>query len=104
MYAIVDANGQQIKVSAGDKICVQKIEGDINSEITFDKVLMLSKDDKIIIGRPYVEGARVTAEILETKKGEKVLVYGPRPKKARRRLRGHRQFYTTLKVKDIIGG
>lgn len=104
MYAIIDAKGQQFRVSSGDKICVQKIDGDINSEVVLDKVLMLQKDDKIILGKPYVDGAKVTAEILETKRDDKILVYGPRPKKARRRLRGHRQFYTILKIKDIIGG
>jgi large subunit ribosomal protein L21 len=104
MYAIVDAMGQQIKVSKGDEVCVQKIKGDINSEVVFDKVLLLSKDDRIILGKPYIEGAKVTAEIIETKKGDKILVYGPRPKKARRRLRGHRQYYSLLKIKEIIGG
>jgi large subunit ribosomal protein L21 len=104
MYAIINSNGQQFRVSEGDKIYVQKIDGDKNSEVILDKVLMLYKDDKVILGRPYINGARVTAEILETKKGDKILVYGPRPKKARRRLRGHRQFYTILKIKDIIGG
>lgn len=104
MYAIVEANGQQIKVSAGDKICVQKIKGDVNSEVVLDRVLLLSKDDKIILGKPFVEGAKVTADIVETKKADKILVYGPRPKKARRRLRGHRQYYTILKIKEIIGG
>jgi large subunit ribosomal protein L21 len=104
MYAIINSNGQQFRVSEGDKIYVQKIDGDKNSEVILDKVLMLYKDDKVILGRPYIDGARVTAEILETKKGDKILVYGPRPKKARRRLRGHRQFYTILKIKDIIGG
>lgn len=104
MYAIVDAMGQQIKVSAGDKICVQKIEGDLNSEVVLDKVLLLSKDDKIIVGKPYIDGAKVTADLVETKRGDKILVYGPRPKKARRRLRGHRQFYSVLKIKEIIGG
>lgn len=104
MYAIVDAMGQQIKVSAGDRICVQKIEGDLNSEVVLDRVLLLSKDDKITVGKPYVDGAKVTAELVETKRGDKILVYGPRPKKARRRLRGHRQFYSVLKIKEIIGG
>lgn len=104
MYAIVDAMGQQIKVSAGDRICVQKIEGDLNSEVVLDRVLLLSKDDKIIVGKPYIDGAKVTADLVETKKGDKILIYGPRPKKARRRLRGHRQFYSVLKIKEIIGG
>ncbi|MFZ6007417.1 MAG: 50S ribosomal protein L21, partial [Nitrospirota bacterium] len=61
----------------------------------------VSKDDKIVCGKPYVEGASVKAEIVEAGKMPKVLVFGPRPKKAHRKLRGHRQQYTTLKIKEI---
>lgn len=104
MYAIVEAGGEQIRVSAGDKVCVEKINGDINSEIVLDKVLMLSKDDKAVYGSPYVKGASVKAEIVEAGKMPKVLVFGPRPKKANRKLKGHRQQYTKLQIKEIIGG
>lgn len=101
MYAIVQTGGEQIKVSAGDKVCVEKINGDVNSEIVLDKVLMVSKDDKMVFGKPYVQGASVKAEIVEAGRMPKVLVFGPRPKKAHRKLRGHRQQYTTLKIKEI---
>lgn len=104
MYAIIQAGGEQVRVSAGDKVCVEKITGDINSEVILDKVLMVSKNDKIICGKPYIEGARVMAEIVGGGKMKKILVFGPRPKKAHRKLRGHRQPYTTLKIKEIIGG
>ncbi|GER94815.1 50S ribosomal protein L21 [hot springs metagenome] len=102
MYAIIQAGGEQVRVSAGDKICVEKIKGDVQSEVLLDKVLVVSKDDKIVFGRPYVNGASVKAEIVETGKMPKVLVFGPRPKKAHRKLKGHRQQYTTLKIKEII--
>lgn len=101
MYAVIQTGGEQIRVSAGDKVCVEKIKGDINSEVILDKVLMVSKDDKIVCGKPYVEGASVKAEIVEAGKMPKVLVFGPRPKKAHRKLKGHRQQYTTLKIKEI---
>ncbi|WP_333653697.1 50S ribosomal protein L21 [Dissulfurispira sp.] len=101
MYAIIQTGGEQIKISAGDKVCVEKITGDINSEVILDKVLMVSKDDKIVYGKPYVQGASVKAEIVEAGRMPKVLVFGPRPKKAHRKLRGHRQQYTTLKIKEI---
>lgn len=104
MYAIIETGGEQVRVSAGERVCVEKIKGDINSEVVIDKVLMLSKDDKIIYGKPYIEGAKVTAEIVEAGKMKKILVFGPRPKKACKKLRGHRQQYTTLKIKEIIGG
>ncbi len=101
MYAIIQTGGEQIKISAGDKVCVEKITGDINSEVILDKVLMVSKDDKIVCGKTYVQGASVKAEIVEAGRMSKVLVFGPRPKKAHRKLRGHRQQYTTLKIKEI---
>ncbi|MEW6740700.1 MAG: 50S ribosomal protein L21 [Nitrospirota bacterium] len=101
MYAIIQTGGEQVRVTAGDKVCVEKIKGDINSEVILDKVLIVSKDDKIVCGKPYVEGASVKAEIVEAGKMPKVLVFGPRPKKAHRKLRGHRQQYTTLKIKEI---
>lgn len=104
MYAIVKTGGEQVRVSAGDNICVEKINGDINSEIVIDKVLMISKDDKAVYGKPYVEGASVKAEIVAAGKGKKVLVLKHRAKKANKKLTGHRQPYTTLKIKEIIGG
>ena len=104
MYAVVEAGGEQIRVSAGDKVRVEKIAGDINSEIVLDKVLVLSSEDKTIIGKPYVEGASVKAEILSSDKGKKVLVFRHVPKKANNKLTGHRQTYTTLMIKEIIGG
>jgi large subunit ribosomal protein L21 len=107
MYAIIEAAGEQIRVSAGDRICIEKIKGDVNTEVVIDKVLMISKDNKTICGRPYIEGASVKAEVVGTGKLPKVLVYGPRPKKAYKKLKGHRQLYTTLKIKEInysIGG
>lgn len=101
MYAIVQTGGEQIRISAGDKVCVEKIKGDVNSEVILDNVLMISKDDGIVCGKPYIQGASVKAEIVETGRMPKVFVFGPRPKKAHRKLRGHRQEYTTLKIKEI---
>ncbi|MCI0469710.1 MAG: 50S ribosomal protein L21 [Nitrospirae bacterium] len=103
MYAIVETGGRQVKMSAGEKVRIEKIEGDLNAEIILDKVLMISKDGKAVCGSPYVKEAKVTAEIVGSGKDKKVLVYGPRPKKAYRKLRGHRQQFTELKIKDIIG-
>ena len=104
MYAVVEAGGEQIRVSAGDKVRVEKIAGDINSEIVLDKVLVLSSDAKTIFGKPYIEGASVKAEILTTDKAKKLLVFRHLPKKANNKLTGHRQPYTILMIKEIIGG
>ncbi|MDI6801908.1 MAG: 50S ribosomal protein L21 [Thermodesulfovibrionales bacterium] len=101
MHAIIETGGKQVRVAAGDKIYVEKINGDANAEVLLDKVLMISKNDEVICGKPYIKGAGVKAEIMETGRMSKVLVFGPRPKKANRKLRGHRQYYTTLKIKEI---
>ena len=103
MYAVIENGGQQHKVSPGDTIKVQKLSGS-EKEIRLDKVLMVSKDDKVQIGAPYVEKAAVTAEILGDERGRKVLVYKQKPRKGYRKLNGHRQSYTVLKIKDIVFG
>jgi large subunit ribosomal protein L21 len=104
MYAIIEAAGKQIRVSSGDQIKIDNIEGGLNSEIILDKVLMIAEQDKTTYGKPYIEGASVKAEIVGQGKMPKVLVFGPAPKKACRRLKGHRQPFKTLKIKEIIGG
>lgn len=103
MYAIVEAAGKQIRVSSGQRIKID-IKGEVNSEIILDKVLMISSDNKTTYGKPYIDGACVKAEIVAQGKMPKVLVFGPAPKKACRRLRGHRQPYKTIEIKEIIGG
>ncbi len=104
MYAIIETGGRQVKVSPGETVKVQKLNSEINSEIIIDKVLMLVKDDKTILGKPYVEGASVKAELIGAGRMPKILVFGPRPKKARRRLLGHRQDFSSIKITEIIGG
>ncbi|HMK61728.1 MAG TPA: 50S ribosomal protein L21 [Dissulfurispiraceae bacterium] len=104
MYAIIETGGEQIRVTAGDVISVEKIAGEDGSEITLEKVLMIEKDGKAVFGRPYLQGAKVKADIMRTTKDEKVLVLKHQPKKATKKIRGHRQYSTTLKVKEIIGG
>ncbi|MCX8030037.1 MAG: 50S ribosomal protein L21 [Thermodesulfovibrionales bacterium] len=104
MYALIEAGGKQLKVTTGDQVSVEKIKGELNSEIVFNKVLMISKDGKTLFGEPFIEGASVKAEIIKEGKAPKVMVLGPAPKKACRRLKGHRQPYKVVRIKEIIGG
>lgn len=104
MYAIVETSGKQYRVSVGDEIVIDRLDIQPESEITIDKVLMLSKDDKKIFGSPYVENVAVKAKVVKTYKGDKILVYRPRPKKAIRRLTGHRSHFTKIAITEIIGG
>ena len=103
MYAVIETGGQQHKVSPGDTIKVQKIEGDAG-EISIDRVLLVSKDEKVSIGTPFISDAVVKAEIQGDVKGAKVIVYKQKPRKGYRKLNGHKQNYTVLKIKDIVVG
>lgn len=102
MYAIVENGGKQYKVSPGKTIRVQKLSLERGADVTLDKVLMVSKEDMRIYGSPYVSGAKVLASIEDTGKERKILVYKQKPRKVYRKLRGHRQPYTSLKIKEIL--
>jgi large subunit ribosomal protein L21 len=104
MYAIVEAGGEQIRVSPGETVKVNRIQGEVNSEVILDKVLVVSKDEGTVIGKPYVQGAQVKAEIVGEGKNKKVIVFKHQSKKAQDKKTGHRQIYTSLKINEIIGG
>lgn len=104
MYAVIEAGGQQYRVFSGDTIKVQKIEKGDGKELTINRVLLVSKDENVFIGKPFIENASVTAEIQGDEKSSKVIVYKQKPRKGYRKLRGHRQECTVLKVKDIVFG
>lgn len=104
MYAIVDAGGKQYKVSPGDTVEVDKLTSEPGAVIALERVLMVVDGSKAIAGTPYVKGAEVKAEVLGSGKGKKVLVYKKRPRRVYEKLRGHRQQYTTLKIKEVVFG
>ena len=104
MYAIIETGGKQYKVSPGDTVKVEKLAFDTNTDVTLDKVIMVSKDDKAIFGSPYISGAKVTASVEDIGQGRKVFIFKKRPRKNYRRLRGHRQPYSALKIKEILLG
>ena len=91
MYAIIETGGKQYRVSAGDKLRLEKIHAEEGEQVSFDKVILLGKDDGPLIGTPYIDGAVVTAKILEHGKDDKVIVFKYRRKKNYRKFRGHRQ-------------
>ena len=101
MYAIIETGGKQFRVQEGKKIVVDRLAAEAGSEITLDRVLMLGGNDAVHIGTPLVEGARVTARVLEHMRGEKILVFKKRRRKGSRSLRGHRQDYTALAVTGV---
>ena len=100
MFAIIKTGGKQYKVSEGDVIKVEKIEAEAGDKIEFDQVLMVAGDD-VKVGSPVVEGAKVSAEVLDQKKDKKVVIFKFKAKKNYRKKKGHRQPYTLVKIEKI---
>ena len=103
MYAIVKAGGKQYKVSNGDIITVDKIDGDFGKDVLFEDVLMVVEDNsKIEVGRPILTDAKVSGEITKQTKGNKIIVFKFKRRKGYRKKTGHRQLLTEVKIKEIL--
>lgn len=101
MWAIVEIAKKQYFVEKDLTFRAERL-GKEKGAITFDKVLLVANEDNVSIGTPYVNNAKVKAEIIAEEKGDKVLSFKYRRRKRSRRIRGHRQIYTLLKVADIV--
>ena len=101
MYAIVSIAGQQFKVEKGKKVFVHRLPGEIGDDVTFDKVLLISNDDKVNVGAPYLHDAVVLAQIVSHLRGDKVLVFKKKRRKTYQKLNGHRQNFTEILIEDI---
>ena len=101
MFAVVDIAGQQFNVEENTKYYVPRLEADVDSEITFDKVLLLSKGKSTEVGTPIVDGVAVTAKVLEHLKDDKVIVFKKKRRKSYRVKNGHRQQLTRIEVTKI---
>jgi large subunit ribosomal protein L21 len=101
MYAIIADSGRQFKVEEGLELEVDYRDIPQGQEVTFEKVLAVSGDDGLRLGKPTVEGASVTAEVLGPTKGDKIYVQKLRRRKNSRRRTGHRQLYTKIRISKI---
>jgi large subunit ribosomal protein L21 len=102
MFAIVETGGKQYRVSADEKIIVEKIDAEDGSRITLNNVLLVkSGDNDASFGAPFVEGASVEAEVIKTFKDDKVIIFKKRRRQNSRRKQGHRQRKTLLKILSI---
>ena len=101
MYAIIETGGKQYRVSEGDVIFIEKLNVEAEAEVTFDKVVAVGKDDGLVAGTPFVEGATVVAKALKNGKGKKITVFTYKPKKDSKRKMGHRQPYTQVRIESI---
>lgn len=102
MYAVIETGGKQYKVENGDVIYVEKLSAEDSASVDF-KVVALSTEDGLKVGTPYVEGATVTGEVVKSGKGKKIIVATYKPKKGEKRKLGHRQPYTKVEIKSIVG-
>lgn len=100
MYAVIQTGGKQYRVQQGDVIYVEKLDAVQDSLVNFD-VLLLGKDDGLVVGTPVVETAKVTGKVIGDVKSAKVMVYKFRSKKNSRRKQGHRQPYTKVEITQV---
>lgn len=103
MYAIVEIAGHQFKVEKDKKLYVHQLEAKEGDSVDFDKVLLIDNDGKIAVGTPTVNGAKVTAKVLQNVKGDKVLVFKKKRRKGYKKLNGHRQQFTQIQIENIVG-
>lgn len=101
MYAVVQIGGRQYRLQEGDIVAVERLEGEKGSELTFDRVLAVGEGADLKIGAPTVDGAKVTATILAQDRAKKILVFKFKRRKNYMRKRGHRQYFTRLRVTGI---
>jgi large subunit ribosomal protein L21 len=104
MYAVIVTSGKQYKVSENDVLKVDKLEAEVGSVVQFDQVLALGgANGALRLGTPTVEGAKITAEVLEQKRDSKIIVFKKKRRHNYRRKNGHRQYITVLRILDVTG-
>lgn len=101
MYAVIQTGGKQYRVSAGEKLRIERIAGDVGQEIVLDQVLLVADGEALKLGAPLVAGARIKARVLKHGRGEKVRIFKLNRRKHYRRSQGHRQNYTEIEILGI---
>lgn len=103
MYAIVEIQGQQFRAEAGKKLYVHRVNAEKGAVLEFDKVLLIDNDGDVKLGEPSIEGSKVVCEVLDHMKGERVIVFKKKRRKGYRKRNGHRQCFTQVLIKEIVG-
>lgn len=103
MYAVVETGGKQYRVTAGDKLEIERLAVDAGKPHTFNRVLLVNNDGKLSVGAPVVEAASVVADVLEHKRGVKVISFKMKRRKGYHKTTGHRQELTVIQIKEIKG-
>lgn len=102
MYAIVECGGRQYRAEEGHSFSVEKLPYEVGEQIELDRVLLLADGEDISVGQPTVDGSSVKATIVEQYRGKKIFVWKYKPSKRYRRRQGHRQYYTRLRIDEIV--
>ena len=101
MYAVIETGGKQYRGAQGDVLDVELARGDDASDITFERVLLVGTGDGVQLGTPVVEGAKVTASLVDNVRGPKIKVFKKKRRKGYKRLQGHRQDLRRVRVAEI---
>jgi large subunit ribosomal protein L21 len=101
MFAVVKTGGKQYKVAQGDVIQVEKLPGEASTKVELAEVLMLCDNGKVTVGAPFVKGAVISAEVVEQKRSDKLIVFKKKRRQNYRRRNNHRQDFTVLKITAI---
>jgi large subunit ribosomal protein L21 len=101
MYAIVDIAGQQYKVEKGQELFVHQLDEKEGSNVDFSNVLLIDNNGKVVVGQPSIEGAKITATVIEHQRGDKVQVFKKKRRKGYQTLNGHRQYFTKIQIEAI---
>ncbi|MBA3979668.1 MAG: 50S ribosomal protein L21 [Alcanivorax sp.] len=103
MYAVIKTGGKQYRVEEGDVLRIEKLEIGTGESVEFDQVLLVADGDKVTVGQPLVDGAKVTAEVVEQGRHKKIRIVKFRRRKHYRKQQGHRQWFTEVKITGISG-
>src|SRR5579864_2650659 len=103
MYAVLETGSKQYRVSAGDKLEVERLSVEPGQAVTFERVLLVNNDGKLSVGSPTVANATVLADVLEHIRGEKKIAFKMKRRKGYHKTKGHRQELTVVKIKEIKG-
>ena len=104
MFAVIKAGGRQYKVEPGDLVKVDKFEANVGDQVTWQEVLLVGEDDNILVGSPLVKDAKVLGEVESQGRGRKIIVFKQKRRKGYRKKQGHRQYFTAVRIKEIVAG
>lgn len=101
MYAVIKTGGKQYRIQVGEKLKVEQLDAEKGSEFLIDQVLMIADGDKVSVGTPLIEGAKVSATVLEQGRHDKIRIFKMRRRKHYQKRQGHRQNYTEIEITGI---